>query len=395
MKIFSNDYQANLPTNKWPTKGGPARFSRLFSDMLTSRGHEWVGLVENYEGDEINTTLIDGKNNKKWWVIFLPKDYISKNFTRAERYKDPTVTGEILINKIKEIIIQEQPDIVFINGSSCFAWAYLAAAHNAKIPIVALHAGIWGIEIDLYSDFFTKNGIKILKKMERDFATLPTINVFLNETSKDYFIKNIYKIPKSKIEIIPLPCESSSINTKKKDKKKKSIVNVGIVARWDRIKNHKAFLDIANEAVSQNKKWKFFSVTSIPETNTNKEFKESYKKTIEVVAPMDQKSLRKFYRKMDIMILPSKFDVSPHVVLEAALEGVPTFISKNVGYAKMFTKNGLKDFIIDFSVTKKALKKIDSIINKRYPARFTKVLKETHNPKTIINKFEKLFKKIK
>lgn len=360
--------------------------------MLVSRGHEWVGLVGRYNGTKPESKQILGIKNKKWWVVSISKDYISKNFTNIKKYKNPNVAGKDLVDEIKKIIDKEQPDVVFINGSSAFAWAYLKAAYSAGIPIIALHAGMWGAEIDIYSDLFTSSGIKVLKKMEKDFAVIPNCNVFLNETSRDYFTKYIHNIPAGKTQIIPLPCESSSINIKPKLKTNK-VTNIGIVARWDRIKNHGAFLNIAKTAVKHQKKWNFFAVTKIPETNSNKEFKENYRKLIKEVTPMEQSELRKFYRKMDFMILPSFFDVSPHVVLEAALEGVPTFISKNVGYAKLFKTNGMKDFIINFSDPVKAFKKIEAMESKKYRLSFTKLLKKTHDPETVLNKFEILFKK--
>ncbi len=385
---------SNLPDNKWPTKGGPSRNTRLLSNLFTEKGYAWVGLVEKYEGDKITSELIKGKKNKKWWIVSTPKEFLYTRHTGIKKYKKPIIAGKELIAEITKIIKEEQPDVVFINGSSAFSWEYLRAAYSVGTPIVALHAGLWGVEIDLYADRFTPDGIKVMKEMERDFATLPTVNVFLNETTKNYFRKNIYKIPESKIEIIPLPCESYGVPKIKKNIVKNDI-NIGIVARWDRIKNHRAFLGVAKESVEDGKNWKFFAVTTIPDTNIDKELKDEYRKKINVVAPMDQKSLRNFYRKMDLLLLPSFFDVSPHVVLEAALEGVPTFISKNVGYADLFKKNKLENFIVDFSNHKKAFSKISSFRNKKYPQKFVNLLKKTHDPHTVVNKLERLFNKIK
>ena len=393
MKILSNDFNSNLPTKLWPTKGGTAQFAKLFSKLITERGHEWVGIVDSYVDVGVSANRVDYKKNKYWWVVNFPKEFVNNNFTLLKKYKKPSVTGKILIDKIIEIIKEERPDVVFLNGNSCFAWVILQAAYIAKVPIVALHAGIWSLEIDLYSDFFTPTGIKVLKEMELDFATLPNCNVFLNETSKEYFVKNIYKIAKEKIQIIPLPCESGEINKNRKTKINKNI-NVGLVARWDRIKNHHAFLAVAKELIKINKGYKFFAITNVPDTESFKEFKEEYRRNIKVFPSMDRKQLKKFYQKMDFMMLPSIFDVSPHVVPEAALEGAPTFISKNVGYAKIYTDNGLKNYIVDFSKPKMAASKIESMKGKGFPLKFVRILKNLHDPKLVMDKFEELFKKI-
>lgn len=392
MKIISNEYNANLPMNKWPTKGGPAKFANLFSKDMLKRGHQWVGVVDKYEGKVIKTELVCETKNKWFEVVYLPNKFFSKKFTHLSQYKDPLTSGSFLIKQIKKVLLQEKPDVVFINGNSCFAWTLLIAASQLKIPIIALHAGIWSVEIDLYADLFSKTGVKILKEMEIDFATLPNYNVFLNETSKNYFIKNVYKIPKEKILIIPLPCETKKeivVKNKKLNKK----INVGIVARWDRIKNHQAFLAVAKELRKIDANYNFFAVTNIPQTHFNKDFKEDYVKNINVLAPMEQNALQSFYKKMSFMILPSLFDVSPHVVLEAALNGTPTFISKNVGYAKLLTENNLKHFIIDFSNPKKSAKIINALKNKSYSTKFVKHLKKIHNTKNVLAVFENLFKK--
>jgi glycosyltransferase involved in cell wall biosynthesis len=394
MKIFSNDYLANIPTKAGPTKGGPAHFSRSLQNTLINKGDQWIGLVPDYyRGKKIKTELIQTKKykNKKWWTVSLPKDYLEKRVTKAKQIGNPLVILEELISEIKKIIVREQPDVIFINGSSAFAWAYLVAAHSTQIPVVALYAGIWTMEIDQYSDMFTPGGIKMMKKMEKDFGILSDYSVFLNETCRDLFTRKIQNIPKSKIRIIPLPCESSKSNLTS-PAKKNQILNVGIVARWDRIKNHKAYLDLVKEAQLNNKNWKFFAVTTIPKTKKFKEFKREYRKNIEVLEPMDKKKLQKFYRKMDFMILPSFFESASFVVLEAAFEGVPTFMSKNVGHANHFLKNGLSDFVVNFDNIKEAFKKIDAGSSKKYPKKFVNSLKKIHEPKRVFSELEKLFK---
>lgn len=395
MKIFSNDYEANLPKNQWPTKGGPAKFSRLLSDEFTKRGHLWVGLVAKYTGEnKIDSRHIKGVSRKSWWIINFPSTYVYDRFNLIKKYQNPRKSGVELINEIKKVLVIEKPDLVFINGNSSFVWTYLIAAHSLKIPIVVHHAGIWGIEIDLYSDFFSKAGIKVLKEQEIDFAKLSTFNIFLNETSKNYYLKNIYKIPKEKTTIIPLPSEISTSKKLTKKTKKRNL-NVGIVARWDRIKNHRAFLEIAKLSKLNGENWMFHSVTKIPDTQVNLELKNEYKNIIKVIEPMDNKELRKFYRKMDFMLLPSIFDVSPHVVIEAASEGVPTFISKNVGYADLFKKHSLNNFIVDFSKPKTAFKKIQENSGKKFPIKFINVLNNIHNTEKVINQYINLFSNLK
>ena len=102
---------------------------------------------------------------------------------------------------------------------------------------------------------------------------------------------------------------------------------------------------------------------------------------------------------MDILLLPSHFDVSPHVVMEAALEGVGTIISSNVGWGDEYRACGMGKWIVDFSSAQKTSAKIEKILTnkKSYSddvGTLKKYLVQTHNPNTVFKQYETLFTNI-
>lgn len=97
---------------------------------------------------------------------------------------------------------------------------------------------------------------------------------------------------------------------------------------------------------------------------------------------------------MDLMILPSHFDVSPHVVPEALFNGVPTLISPNVGWVSDYQRTGAKNWIIDFGNPEKVVKRILELKNKLIPEKLIKTLMQNSNPEYSLKKFLNVFKKI-
>ncbi len=394
MKILATNNLANLPGARKSLIGGTANFSRLFYPQLVQRGLEIVNIV--YEGKEKHQqvkAVCQKKRGGSWWIINLPRTYFAERLTRSQRYRSPRLAMADLISACQQVIEVEKPDAVFLNGIFGFPWALLVAAKTKKVPVVIRHAGIWYLEIGIYSDLISPAGAKMMRELERDGARLATRNVFLNETTAEIFAKKVAKIKPKQKRIIPSPClnlwSSSSRN------RERSANKIGVVARWDRIKNHEAVLALAKEARVRNLPWEFYAITVIPDAVKNQEFGVDYLRHIKVLPPRSSLGLRSFYQAMDLLILPSHFDVSPGVVIEAAMAGTATVISPNVGYARFFQKFGAGRWVNDFSDRVKTIKVVKSLIGKTYPDGFLNKLKQNHDPEKIANQYEALFKKIK
>lgn len=389
MKIASNDYLSSVPGYSSIYSGGPKGFLKLLVASMRKREHAWVSIVDRYvPNGPVTSSLSHTSRDHTAWIVDLPVPYMRRRITRTTVRRKSTDAAAELIGQIRLVLEREQPDLVFINGLSVFAWALLRAAHAQRIPVIVQHAGIWTIELEQYAHLFSREGLRLMKGMERDFARIPARNIFLNDYSRKVFAQKVGKPAASAAIVIPLP---ALIGTPRPRAAHRGPKRIGIVARWDRIKNHAAVLELAKAAEAAGSDWEFFAVTKIPDTKVQQDLKRAYREYIEVLPPRSPKALRAFFRRMDLLILPSHFDVSPFVVLEALAEGTPTAISPHVGHANAFRENGAGAFVVDFTSPDQAHAKIQKLLGKPVPRKLVASLRRLHDPSRVLRAYEKLF----
>lgn len=396
MRILSNEYRSNVPGQSKIAHGGPGNFARTFSDYVVAAGHEWIGIVHEFAEQE-KTTI-------KKRPSAGSKSYYSCTFSHAhymhplhqEAKVDPRLWFAPQVDAIRKLIRRVKPDLLFLGGFSLYAWILLEAARQEGLPIVIQHSGISKTEFEQYKHLYTRAGRSLMLDLEREITRCAAKQVFLNEYSREYFRKQVADFPERQAMIIPLPylgsfAKAPARKTVSSAHTKKTALTIGCVARWDRIKNHKAILQLAKAAKREKLPWTFKSVTSIPETAVEQAFKDAYRANIEVVAPMEQAGLTAFYQSVDVLVLPSKFDVSPTVVMEAALMGKPTLISKTVGWTSEYRDCGLSPWIVDFSDAKAVVRTLKRLAKKPVPNTFRRHILAKHAPKTVFAKYLNLF----
>lgn len=394
MVIFTNDYLANIPGSKMPAGGGTANFAKRFNAFLSGKGHHWIGLAFKFPPKEGKVMIRKEPNRlegRDYYVMSITR--IGKTLGRARRAFDPEKVFEKQITAIAKLLRKTEADVVFLNGYMITNWLILKAAQKENVPVAMQHAGILSREIDMYKEFFTATGRKLMKDMEREVSEVVDAEIFLNDWSRRYYEKHVTKTHRSRTKIIPLPVDFKNY-CRSKEKKNGGQINIGIIARWDRIKNHEAVATMAEEARKSGLPWKFHSVTVIPDSKKKARLKNRYRKNVEIVPPLDQKGIEKFCHRMDLLILPSHFDVSPNVVLEAVGCGTPIAISENVGFVDAFRKHDAKDWIINFNDPVMALRKINGIMGREMPAKLRKSLKSDHDSTKIFNRYVRLFREI-
>lgn len=398
MHVLSLDYHTNIPGSEKIAQGGCIRFAHGLSTHLTKQGHVWTGIVTRVE-DKVSPQFSKIYSKRNLTFIEWKHDAVNKNsLSKQKSFGNPRVWLRSEIDSLKEIIAHQKPDVIFLNGFSLVSWMLLCAGFESGVPIAMQHAGFLKKEIMMYGEQYSEHIRYMLYQMERDITAMCNVEIFLNTWSEKVYNKTVQKVPKKKSVIIPLPFDEIG-STHALSHTPREEVRLGVVARWDRIKNHKAILALARKAKQKKLPWKFFAVTTIPQSNLNVQFKKDYQKFITVLPPKSPDALRKFYREMDVLLLPSHFDVSPHVVMEAALEGVGTVISPNVGWGDEYRACGMRKWIVDFSSIPKTCTTIEKII-KNKPAyhkdigTLKKYLVQAHNPKTVFTQYETLFTNI-
>jgi glycosyltransferase involved in cell wall biosynthesis len=406
MKILTNEYSCNIPDFKKPAKGGPANFARLFFNFTdkNSKKHLWQGIIFRELDQKNNSYSLsktkDLRANREIFLFKMPRSFTTA-ILKANKDGDPRLILSEPISRLSKFIKKISPDIVFLNGFSLGNWIIMEAARLANVPIAVQHAGLWGVELDIYKDFYSPAGIKMMKDMERDVSRFATAEIFLNNFTKEYFDKNILKDKRQRrslVKVIPLPVELSFFKSRRQKNSRflfdRKTFHIGIIARWDRIKNHEALADLAQAANKKGLPWLFHSVTKIPDSKKKAALKNKYRRNIDIIGHLTKEDIKEFCSSNDLMIVPSKFDVSPTTLLEALACGTPTAISKNVGFVDDYKKHGAKDWIVDFDNPDKAIRQIKKILRKKIPVKLINELERKHDSKKILKEYLSLFQEI-
>jgi glycosyltransferase involved in cell wall biosynthesis len=394
VRILSNDYLANVPGSDRVAHGGPANFARNFSAYAIEGGHEWIGLIlRTTKGKAMRIQTMVTTPRSRYIGYFLPEAPLERLF-KIKKKVDPRIYFATEVARLRRFMQETEPDLLFLNGYSVYSWLLLEAAAREGLPIVIQHAGIACIEYEIYKHLYTDAAREVFLEMERDIVRQVSKQVFLNEYSRQVFSKHVLRVPKDQSIIIPLPYEIKEWDQaarKKPRRIEKREVVIGCVARWDRIKNHAAVLDLARLAHEQGLPWRFESVTTVPQTKLFRQFKDEYQKHITVCAPMDRRALANFYRRMDVLILPSHFDVSPTVVMEAAGAGKPTLISPTVGWVTEYNACKLQKWVVDFMKPDQVIKRLHQLLGQPFPKTFQTFLRRYHAPEKVFQAYLQLF----
>lgn len=398
MRILSNDYASNVPAATVVGHGGPAQFAGAFSDFAAARGHAWIGIVlrAGEAADGETGFRVEAASGKKTYYAFTyPRPHLQA-FMESRKAVDPRVRFAPQIEAVRALIREAAPDLLFLNGFSVFAWMLMEAARLEGLPVVTQHAGIAQVEFEVYKHLYSLAARRAVLRMEQEIVEVASKQVFLNAFSRAAYAERVAPVPKAQSVIIPLPYQKRFLAKApaRRGKAKADAPVIGCVARWDRIKNHDAFFRLAKEAGRRKLGWTFRAVTKIPETAVQKRFKDAYRKAIEIVPPMPPAELLGFYRSVDLLVLPSHFDVSPTVVMEASLQGKTTAISPTVGWVSEYRANGLGGAIIDFSDETAALDRIRVLLKKEPSARFRRMVRAEHAPARVFAAYLRLFRSI-
>ena len=383
IRVIFNDAHANLPSSLYIPQGGVSSFARKFTNYFDKKDAniELVSLLFSHNSHDNKIYTKETVGDHKYYELYYPREKIINSYKRKYTKKEYIKFLKPWLKQVNDIFERTQPDVVFLNGFSLSNWLILEIAHRRKVPVCVQHAGIWKKELNISQKHFSTSMRKIFSSLEKEIYQKASSMIFLNEFSQNIFlsIHNI-KIKKGdtvKTSIIPLPIDIKSF--KKIHLPVKKHYNIGVVARWDGVKNHDATLRLAKYVRKNNLP---ISIKVVTGWGSNKitEYKKEYVKFVDIVNPMSPEKLKGFYKSQDIIMIPSRFDVSPTVLMESIAEGKPIIISKNVGWISDYNKFNLNKLIIDPRASGEVI--------------YNTIKELTENSKSYIQKFEKLQKKI-
>jgi len=400
-RILYNDSDINIKESSRHPQGGVTRFAQIFNAYFGNQ--EDITLIpflfSPYNDDRDPVVRHKITSNDQYAEVSYDRSII-----RALHYEELTKNQFIkrlapIFDRIQLFMSEIKPDVIFLNGFAISNWMLMYVGHKLSIPVVIQHAGIWKVEIMSTLKSFPFKIKRNFYSLERDTVKYCSHHIFLTESSRQQFQKlyvsekTVQKF-KDHSSVIPLPVDVKN-TAKRKKLSKDGVVEIGMVARWDAIKNHTAVLKLAN-AKNKPLGWHIQTVSKIP--NKEFDFINRYVSKIDIVTPMSPEKIVSFYKKMDITILPSHFETFGGVVVESLLAGTPVVISDKVGVVGLYDKFGLQDHIIKTNISgNKLVEVIKNIIfnqdnNEVKYERLRKYIIDNFNSESVLSKYLKLFK---
>lgn len=402
MRILTNGFPTNLPNSETVSQGGPANFARLFLDYIlnTSGNHEIMSvMLEAREKSHVVVHKLFELPQHSYYRLRMPKSHLRAiTHARSKRIR-PHKVLEKEIARLTSVVRGSRCDVVFLNGFGILNWMLMKAAQNAGVPSVIQHAGIWTKELSVHKEMHTAAGRHVMECMEKESSTSVAIEIFLNEWSRNYYRRHVAKAPVSKTCIIPLPFDFASFmrlthrSSPHAFPFSRNEYHIGVIARWDCIKNHKAVLAMARTASKKGLRLRFHSIVNIPENPKYAKSRSEYRKYVDVIPPVNRSGIAAFCRSVDMLMLPSRFDVSPTVVLEAIAAGTPIAISPTIGYVHAFMNHGGRRWIMNPANTGECLSMIQNLKNKSMPRGLTRYLRTSHDHKKVFDTYISVFER--
>jgi glycosyltransferase involved in cell wall biosynthesis len=331
-------------------------------------------LLSAFMPEEYETLLIGG----------LPEENEEDSTYIAKRYGvNPTLISEMkrqtsykndkkALNRIKEIILSFQPDIVHTHASKAGALGR-KAAFDCGVPII-----VHTFHGHIFHSYFSWWKTKIYQLIERQLSKKTSGIIAISTIQKDELSLKYKICNPSKIKIIPLGFDLKPFNENQKENReltrnkhalKATDIAVAIIGRLVAIKNHQMFIDVI-ENVNQktSKKVVYFIVGDGEESdNIQKSIDPLIKKGMDIRMTSWIKDIAAFNAGMDIICLTSKNEGTPVSLIEAQASGIPV-VSTSVGGIKDIVLEGETGFLVAWDDTNKFAEKLMDLIeneNKR------------------------------
>ncbi len=371
---------------------GATHFTSNFFTYFERTSHVLMGVAfENPSQSKIVEPKRHIKGKAPWLLINFSvptRDILCLPSGAADKY----ITDAI--DRIAEEFTLLKPDVFFLNGFSAKAYLLFRAAVKAGIPVVSAHHGLWFLEAFAHA-IIPQEAILRRKAAERDIVASSAKNIFLSPLSKRVFEEYVGKIPPQHFSLIALPYNPLFAEQPDAPMPLHKKIRVGIVGRWDPIKNHHAYLELTKKARAQGLDWEFVAVTLLnPQVEALANIHDEYSDFITVYPHMDPKELRELYRTLDIVVVPSHFETFCGVVMEAILQGKPVLISSGVGWVDAFEEYGLAHWITSFEDPAFVIEKIKQMVHEVPPQKLIDDVLRENSPEVVFAQYERLFQEV-
>ena len=250
-----------------------------------------------------------------------------------ENINNPRKKWRVLIETAKNILRQQAPDVLLINGTYSTPWILAQAAKELGIPIVLRYAGVLQKEVS-HKSFWVKKRLLVHEKW---LASAAAAIIYPSKICQKVVETEIMGGPTKYGVVIPNPATTIKTLLRRNTGR----YTIAAIGRWSRIKNFQAFIALHQELLAEEWPHRAIMVTS------HWDEKFGIPETMERKLQMDQVDLFEFYRSVNLLVVTSHFETFCNVAAEALASGTQVLVSKNVGFAEILIKAGLKRMVID------------------------------------------------
>lgn len=351
---------------------------------MRDRGFDMVGLVlENASPAE--TSLDPVISHESFGEVHTYRLFSASQ----QAVYDPTPgipeDVEVAADRVLEVVKLEAPDLIVISGFSLKMWYLARAAMRLKIPYLMSHHGMWFAEI---APTLPQAAQDRMRRMEFEATMGAVQNVYLNHWSITQLRQEYPQSDRDNDVVIPLPFNPIFLEpTPPMDLsvEEGSLPIVGFVGRWDPIKNPALIREVAERSST----WRIVAPLIVGQRASLQDEEEKFLRAVRVIPPLAPESLAKFYRACDLLILPSRFDVNPTVVMEAALQGKGTIITNTVGWYDAYVRHDMTDWIAQPTV-ESLYQAIEHNLGTPCPSSFIDEIREHHHPDRVFDAWAEL-----
>lgn len=289
------------------------------------------------------------------------------------------------IRNLRRIIERESPDIISYSGTYTFPWLLLQASKKSDAKKVVTIDGI--IELE--------SSEPLRHEMGRDFINLRKFSYIFPSTLAKKTLESIHGVIFSKFLISPNGISPIFLNQPEKRQSDTRKAKIGFVGRFQPVKNPLYMIELSQQLKENGLPFEIFALSG-SENNFTCEYKRNVAKKMEsegivLLPPHGEEELAEFYRKMDLLIVPSLFETHANVTLESLACGTPVCVSKNVGSSEILKKMGLEQLIVDPKNFEEVLDRIKEVKkgDLRIEEEHKKYLKERFSWEEVFNRREK------
>lgn len=319
----------------------------LMTDKLTTGGAEiyFCKLENNLPHEKVNVYTAAGGGE------------LYKHIRHKDRYLELSKSNHLLnFWRIRKLICSKEMDII----------------HANSLRVVLLLILIRLTISNSFQCIYTKHNITLLEKQAPDLFVF-LLNKFVTKviTVSNFERNNLIELGVHPQNIATIHNGVDLKQFQYQDKRPEKVFKVGILARISEEKNHALFLEIANR-LSHHTDIEFYVAGDGPDfqkvkdqiKNSNLEHKVKLLGNLE--KPED------FIKEMDVLLLTSKREVFPMVVIEAMAVGTPMITIDQGGIREAIINNETGILISSHSVDMFCTKIIELQENKYFRLSLTR-----------------------